>query len=69
MLLRARSFLVPFAVSTRAGKEHLVPFAVLARAGKERLGAVCSFNSCRQGAFWCRLLGSGRRGALLPCAI
>ena len=28
-----------------------MPCAVSARAGKERFGAVCSFSSCRQGAF------------------
>ncbi|KAM1705195.1 hypothetical protein ACFX13_027888 [Malus domestica] len=46
----------------------VLPYTVYALAGQEHLGAVCSFNSCRQGVFWCRLSCSCRQGALFPFA-
>ncbi|KAM1738976.1 hypothetical protein ACFX11_014743 [Malus domestica] len=49
MLLRARSFLVPFAVLTRAGKEQF-SVAFYARADKERFAV--AFYACADKELW-----------------
>ncbi|KAM1873004.1 hypothetical protein ACFX13_006894 [Malus domestica] len=55
MLLRARSILVPFTISTLTGQEHL--------------GAVCNLSSCRQGAFVAAFYARVNREHLVPFAI